>query len=240
MNIPEHRWPDIRAVETALAYRFKNPALLDQALTHRSFVHESPGDAVGDNERFEFLGDAVLDLGISSILMKKFPDYQEGSLTKLRSSLVNDRSLARLAQQLDLGDHLRLGKGEEGSGGRKKNSVLANIFEAVIAAVYLDAGFDQALEIIESLFSTLLELGEDFLGDDSKSALQELCRSRFNLAPCYSLIDEYGPDHEKTYLISLSIDGRLVTEGTGRSKKEAEQDAARMALEELAAQGTVP
>ncbi|MDI6726678.1 MAG: ribonuclease III domain-containing protein, partial [Smithellaceae bacterium] len=125
MNIAEHRWDDLRAVETSLAYRFKKPALLDQALTHRSFIHESPGEAAGDNERLEFLGDAVLDLGVSSILMKKFPDYQEGRLTKLRSSLVNDRSLARLAQRLDLGDHLRLGKGEEGTGGRKKNSVLA-------------------------------------------------------------------------------------------------------------------
>lgn len=233
MNVPEQRWDDLRAVETALAYRFKNPALLDQALTHRSFTHEAPGEAAGDNERLEFLGDAVLDLGISSILMKNFPDYQEGRLTKLRSSLVNDRSLARLAQRLDLGDHLRLGKGEEGTGGRKKSSVLANTLEALLAAVYLDAGFDQSLEMIADLFSPLLEAGEDFLGGDSKSAIQELCQSRFNQAPCYTLLDEYGPDHAKTYLISLSINGRQLAEGTGRSKKEAEQDAARIALEEL-------
>lgn len=221
--------------ELALGYRFRDRALLLQALTHSSFINESSGEPAEDNERLEFLGDSVLDLGIATILMKQFPGYREGKMSKLRSSLVNDRSLAELASQLKLGDYLRLGRGEETTGGREKSSVLANSLEALIAAVYLDAGFEQALEVIETLFNPLIGAKESFLNGDSKSALQELCHIRFNAVPSYALLDEYGPDHAKTYQVSIAVNGNPLAVGSGRSKKEAERVAAASALEVLSA-----
>lgn len=226
---------EMAALELALGYRFQDKTLLRQALTHSSFINEFPGETAQDNERLEFLGDSVLDLSIATILMKQFPTYKEGKMSKVRSSLVSDRNLAELAGQLNLGYYLRLGKGEETTGGRGKNSVLANSLEALIAAIYLDAGFERALEIVGSLFSPLIECGETFLNGDPKSALQELCHILFNAVPAYALIDEYGPDHAKTYRVSITVNGSPLAEGSGSSKKEAERIAAGIALKELEA-----
>ncbi len=235
MNQANDNETELEALELALGYRFQDKSLLRHALTHSSFINELSDETAQDNERLEFLGDSVLDLGIATILMQQFPAYREGKMSKLRSYLVNDRSLAELALQLNLGCYLRLGRGEESSGGREKCSVLANALEALIAAVYLDAGFERALEIIGVLFGPLIEAGENFINGDSKSALQELCHIRFNAAPSYALIDEYGPDHAKTYLVSILINGNPLAQGSGRSKKEAERSAAAAALEALAA-----
>jgi len=204
------------------------------ALTHRSFINESSEPGLQDNERLEFLGDAVLDLCVSDLLMKKYPDHNEGRLSRLRSLLVNEYPLAEMGRKFSLGEYLRLGKGEESSGGRKKNSILSNAFEAVVAAVYLDSGFDRISAILEKLFEPLLlQNADDLLFRDFKTQLQEVSQELFKTIPKYSIMDEYGPDHDKTFVVQLGIANRIRTSGMGKSKKEAEQEAARRALEEL-------
>ncbi len=210
---------------------------MDNALTHRSYANENPLLGIQDNERMEFLGDAVLELGVSDMLMKKFPSYTEGQLSKLRASVVNEQPLAELARRFGLGEHLLLGKGEEISGGRDKNSLLANTFEALIAAVYLDGGFTCALLVVNRLFAPLVAEGtQELIYRDYKTALQELSQNRFKEMPQYTLVSEAGPDHNKIFTVTMAIPGVLETAGTGRNKKEAEQQAARKALEELRCQ----
>lgn len=221
----------LSAVEAHLGYQFKDKGLLDQALTHRSFSHGRAGNPQPDNERLEFLGDAVLNLIISDMLMEEFPEDSEGLLSRKRAACVNERALAQLAEHFNLGDGLLLGKGEELSGGRTKMSLLANAMEAVIAAIYLDGGFDAAYDFISRLFRySLGKKNPDLLKEDSKSAVQEFCQARFRCAPRYRTISASGPDHDRTYIVHLEIQDRFISSGQGKSRKEAEKDAAQKAL----------
>lgn len=230
----EERIAALKGLERELACFFHDVTLLDNALTHRSFINENPTLAVRDNERLEFLGDAVLGLCISDMLMKAFPGHAEGQLSKLRASLVNELPLAVLARKFNLGAYLLLGKGEEISGGREKNSILANAFEALMAAIYLDCGFDATLLFVNGLFAPLIAKGpEELISRDYKTALQEAAQSRFKEMPQYTLVGVSGPDHNKVFEIKLTINGILDASGIGKSKKEAEQQAAGKALEKL-------
>ena len=227
--MPEERIMDLNQLQEMLPYRFRDVSLLDTALTHRSYVNENPSELRRDNERLEFLGDAVLELCISDLLMQHFPDYQEGPLSQLRAAIVNEQPLAEMAKSFQLGDCLLLGKGEEASGGRSKPSLLANAFEALLAAIYLDTGFEEAAALIRRLFTPLI--GEGYRTyRDYKTIVQQISQHAFKETPRYTLIHEYGPDHDKTFEIQISIADRIQTTGTGKNKKEAEQRAAEQAI----------
>jgi len=222
---------DFSELSQRLGYTFKHPELLEEAFRHASFVNENPDLHLADNERLEFLGDAVLDLAISDILMHSFADAKEGHLSKYRASLVKERGLYQLAKELRLGDYVLLGKGEQLSRGHRKPSILANTFEALMGALYLDAGFDATKEIIHRLFIPLLfKIDVRVIKDDFKSLLQEYTQQTFKSRPEYHLIRESGPAHDKTFRIALRINGTTVSEGEGKSKKVAEQVAAREAF----------
>ena len=228
------RLEQLAGLERALGYKFNDPSFLDCALTHRSFANENPDLMAQDNERLEFLGDAVLTLCITDMLMKKFPECTEGDLSKIRSSIVNERPLAGIARELRVGDYLLLGKGEDISGGRSKSSLLANALEAIIAAVYCDTGFAGAFEFIGKRFHPLLETGvADVLYRDYKTSLQETTQNLFRVIPRYSVIREFGPDHDKVFQVRVNVGDVVSTAGMGRNKKEAEQRAARKALEAI-------
>jgi ribonuclease-3 len=231
-------------LEQLLGYRFSRPDLLFRALTHSSALPElraaeSGGDlAAGpaeDNERFEFLGDAVLELLASEYLLAKFPDWSEGHLSKSRAQLVNARTLEAAARRLSLGENLRLGRGEEKTGGRAKPALLADGFEAVIAAVYLDGGLESARKVLQhTLFEPALEeRGERIAESDRKSALQEFLQAQGRPAAEYRLAGETGPDHQKRFHVDVRVSGETLASGEGATKKEAEQRAARKALERL-------
>jgi ribonuclease III len=229
------RLASLETFQQTLDYRFNTIDLLDNALIHGSFVNENPAIFSKDNERLEFLGDAVIGLCLSDLLIRKFPDYAEGQLSKLRAYVVNEQSLAGLARKLNIGDYLLLGRGEESSGGRAKASILSNAFEAVAAAIYIDCGFEKTYKFLENIFGPVVEEGiKSVIYRDYKTALQEICQNRFKETPKYTLINEVGPDHDKVFEISLTVAGIITTTGTGKSKKEAEQRAARRALEEFA------
>ncbi len=220
----------LRGLEEALGYLFENPGLLDQALTHKSYANEQ-GRGVRDNERLEFLGDAVLDLVVSHLLFDLRPRLSEGKMSKVRAFLVSETSLAEVARSFSLGEYLRLGKGEEQTGGRTKPSILSGALEALIAAIYLDGGFDLALEFVDAVFRPLLEMeGPSGLDRDYKTRLQEHCQGRYGSAPNYRLVGEWGPDHDKTFEVEIRLGNRVLGKGRGRSKKEAEQRAAQDAL----------
>lgn len=234
MNQASH----LEELQEVLGYRFKQSELLIQALVHRSFVHENPHQHQADNETFEFLGDSVLSLAVSHTLLERFPDYNEGDLSRLRSSIVNERELAKVAMDVDLGEHLLLGKGEELSGGRQKASLLADSLEALLGAIYLDGGLNACIEVVKRLFhaylsSEQLEHPLKTLDKDYKTQLQELTQARFRLTPIYFLEAEEGPDHDKTFHVSVALEGQMLAHGSGKSKKEAQQEAARKALEDL-------
>ncbi len=219
------------SLDNKLGYTFKDPELLIQSLCHSSYVNEQIDSTLEDNERLEFLGDAVLDLAISHILMLRFKDAAEGDLSKFRATVVDEAGLYEVALGLGLGDYLLLGKGEEQSRGREKPSILADTTEAIIGAIYLDAGFDTAMEIIRGLFSSLLErVGTGELVHDFKSLLQEYSQQSCKTLPRYRLIKETGPAHDRSFQVALSLKGEVLAEGEGRSKKEAEQNAAREAF----------
>ena len=230
----------LEELQTALQYRFRDVRLLHQALVHRSYVHENPHLNEADNETLEFLGDSVLNLSISHLLLKGFPGCNEGDLSRLRSSIVNERELAAVAVQLDLGSFLVLGKGEELTGGRQKISLLADTVEALLGSVYLDGGLDAAIETVRLLFHEYLDprnLDQPLktLDKDYKTQLQEITQARFKLAPIYAMEGDEGPDHDKTFFMSVSLGGRLLARGSGKSKKEAQQEAARKAIAEIVA-----
>lgn len=234
-TMTDERLASLRDFQQTIAHNFNDINLLDNALIHRSFVNENPSLSCKDNERLEFLGDAVIGLCISDILIKKFIDYTEGQLSKMRAYVVNEHSLAGLARKLTIGDYLLLGKGEENSGGRNKSSILSNAFEAVTAAIYIDSGFENVYKFLQHIFEPLIEEGtRSLIYRDYKTALQEICQYRYKETPKYTLIREIGPDHDKVFEISLTVAGNITTTGAGKSKKEAEQQAAQKALEELA------
>jgi ribonuclease III len=221
-------------LEKRLQYVFRRPELLSTALTHRSYVNENPQAELQDNERLEFLGDAVLGLCVSDLLMKKHTDFDEGTLSKIRSLLVNEKPLAELAAELGLGQCLLLGRGEDASGGRTKESLLANAFEAVIAAIYLDAGFSRTKAVLKKVMAPLLS--DETLAAhsfDYKTALQELCQKRYKAAPVYTLLSESGPDHDKTFEVEVSAGANMKQSGRGKSKKDAQKQAAQKAWEIL-------
>jgi ribonuclease III len=221
---------DLSEVEEKLQYKFDNKELLGEALRHSSFVNEQPAVGMRDNERLEFLGDAVLNLVAGHTLMQRYPELKEGDLSRMRANLVNDNQLAAIARKLKLGEYMQLGKGEIHTKGREKSSILANALEAVIAAVYLDGGFDAAFNTIEENFSALLNsINAPSANHDYKSKLQEIVQVSKKMVPCYAVINESGPDHDKTFTVQLTVK-KLKTEGLGKSIKLAEQDAAEKAL----------
>lgn len=222
----------IQALEGRLGVTLALPDLALQALTHKSYVNEHKEVRLLDNERLEFLGDAVVDLAISDRLMGRFPNASEGELSKLRALIVNEDGLARIARRLQLGELLLLGRGEELTGGRDKNSVLADALEAVIGAVYRGSGLGTVLEMVDRHFGEALEgVAQGRSGLDYKTKLQEDVQTRMKVAPRYRVVSEAGPDHEKTFEVEVSIGSELYARATGRSKKEAEQAAARATLE---------
>ena len=218
---------DLSVLESILGYVFQRKELLDLALTHRSF-HPRPGEE--HNEKLEFLGDAVLSLAVSDLLMRKFPEASEGDLSKMRASLVNAQVLAVQAAVLSLGNWLHLGGGEEYSGGREKPSILASAYEAVLGAVYLDGGFPPAYELVSRHFAD--ELGEKSRAVlfDSKTRLQEITQKIFKETPVYTVVDTRGPDHQRLFISQVSIAGKLYGRGEGPSKKSADQAAALQTL----------
>ena len=237
---------DDERLEEKLGLRFKNRKLLEQALTHSSAVPElrasqdegtNPAKSVGNYERLEFLGDAVLDMLASEYLLESFPEWSEGQLSKSRARLVNARSLERAARRLGLGEHLRLGRGEEKTGGREKPALLADGLEAVVAAVYLDSGLDSARQLLRRVLfeQAVEERGERMADSDRKSALQELLQRRGRPPAEYRLAGESGPDHQKVFVVEVWADGISLGSGEGSTKKEAEQRAARSALARLEA-----
>jgi len=220
-------------IEKKLGYEFRSKQLLDEALRHSSFVNEQPEADLRDNERFEFLGDAVLNLIVGHILMRRYPDLKEGDLSRSRANLVNESQLAAMARSFDLGLYIQLGKGEIQTHGREKNSILADTFEALMASIYLDGGFEAAYQIIETNFQPLIEQLHTAANNyDYKSQLQEKVQVEHGSMPDYRIIREDGPDHDKTFRVALKV-LNIETRGSGKSKKAAEQDAARMALEAL-------
>ena len=226
----------LEALDEALGVEFADESLREAALTHRSFAFEQ-GLGV-TNERLEFLGDSVLGLVVTDLAYRSYPGWHEGQLAKLRAAVVNMQALADVARSLGVGDLVRLGKGEEQSGGRDKASILADALEAIFGAVYLDRGLDVARALIERLFGPRLEAYVAGGGPrDFKTILQELASQRLRSLPSYE-VDETGPDHEKEFTATVSVAGEQLGSGVGRTKKEAEQDAAREAYERLRERGT--
>ncbi len=220
---------EFEALQKELGYRFKDPSLLVRALTHISHDRKKTGN---HNEVLEFLGDAVLDLAISDLLIQRFPERTEGDLSRMRAGLVNSVALAEKANTLALGPMLFLGKGEERSAGRNKASILAGAFEALLGGVYQDGGYDPARRIVERYFAA--DILERTLGQqDYKTRLQEISQLLFRVPPIYRLLSESGPDHEKCFVTEISVGGKVLGRGEGKSKKQSEQEAARKALEEL-------
>lgn len=224
----------IESLQEKLKVQFKDPKLLELALTHTSFVHEKKLSLEASNERLEFLGDAVLSVCIAEILIRAFPDEPEGALSKRRAALVNQKQLARLAEGLELGAALRLGRGEEKTGGRQKASLLADAFEAVVGAMYLDLGLSIVQKYLDRIFADLIPVSKKIeTSQDYKTRLQEYFQKRYQKSPRYSLVKEVGPDHSKTFEVRIEFAGDVLASGIGKSKREAEQDAARAALDKL-------
>lgn len=224
---------DYQTFEERIHYRFRDRAILEHALCHSSYVNEQTDQDLEDNERLEFLGDAVLNLVIGHILMHRYPELHEGDLSRMRSNLVNERQLAGIAKSINLGPIIKLGKGEHQTCGREKNSILSDVFEAIIAAVYLDGGFDAAFSFISTQFHGYIENSDSpAMNHDSKSKLQEYSQNHLKAMPRYKVVHESGPDHDKTFEVLLTIN-EIEAYGTGKSKKAAEQDAATNALNAL-------
>jgi ribonuclease-3 len=231
----------VSALEARLGLAFPDRALALAALTHKSFVNEHRGEDVADNERLEFLGDAVIDLAVSQRLMERFPEASEGELSKMRAAMVDEAGLAGMARALDLGALLRLGRGEELTQGREKASLLADAMEAVIAVVYLGSGVEPALALADRLLGeALARAASGSLDRDYKTQVQELAQSRLRVAPRYRVVAETGPDHSKTFEVELELRGEVLGRGSGRTKKDAEQAAAKLALDALAVRWAGP
>lgn len=224
----------LKGLEARIVYRFRNAQLLTQALTHRSYLYQSNKEEEVDNERLEFLGDSVIEIVVSHLLLTRFPHLTEGGLSKTRAALVNEATLASIARDLRLGATLRLGRGEEENRGSEKDSILAGGLEALAAAVYLDGGYGEAFRVIEGLYAPLLVKMKDEVQDqDFKTRLQEYTQKHLDTTPHYIVTDEEGPDHDKSFEVVISIGKKAYGMGRGKSKKEAEQRAAEEALRAL-------
>lgn len=223
------------SLEHRLGYRFRDRGLLEHALTHKSKAHEDPSGGVVDNESLEFLGDAVLGLVVADLLFRTFPAYSEGQKSKIKAGLVSTTSLAEMAEGIGLGEHMILGRGEEKTGGRRKQALLADTCEALIAALYLDGGLDVARQfLVRELAARIEEVRQPgYFGRDHKSRLQERLQALGHGLPIYRVIAEAGPEHRKVFQVEIVADDGLLAQGSGRTKKDAEQEAARLALEAL-------
>ena len=222
----------IKDLETAIGYKFHNISLLQNALTHSSYANERWHNSLLSNERLEFLGDSVLGMLVAEYLYTTFPDRPEGELTRMRADMVCEGTLAAVATKIGIGEHLLLGHGEERFGGRTRNSILADAMESVIAAAFLDGGLEAAKGIVQKFI--LVEVPVKKMHNmDYKTQLQELVQQKKNQVIAYTLVGESGPDHDKQFRVDVSLNGNVVGSGTGSSKKRAEQDAARAAVEQL-------
>ena len=226
---------EFESLQQAISYRFKDRGLLEHAMTHTSRANEDVSGGVVDNESMEFLGDALLGFVVADLLFREFPEFDEGEKSKTKASLVSTASLARQAERLQLGDHLLLGKGEEKTGGRRKQALLADGYDALLAAIYIDGGIEPARAFITREFRDLIAdvRRHGVGGEDYKSALQELLQSRDQPLPAYRLVNTLGPDHSKLFEVEVVVRGEPLSRATGSSKKDAEQEAARFALERL-------
>ena len=222
----------MKTLETKLGYQFQNPKLLDHALTHSSYANEHHLGSISSNERLEFLGDSVLGMIVADHLYRTFPDLPEGDLTRIRANLVCEGSLVLVAKEWDLGRYLKLGKGENACGGRSRPSILADAVEAVLAAVFLDGGLEHDRDIIQRFLLDRMEQ-VNRASRDHKTYLQELVQRKSGQVLSYELIGESGPDHNKTFQMQVLLHGQPIGQGTGHSKKEAEQAAANAAIERL-------
>ncbi len=222
----------MKTLETKLGYQFQNPKLLDHALTHSSYANEHHLGSISSNERLEFLGDSVLGMIVADHLYRTFPDLPEGDLTRIRANLVCEGSLVLVAKEWDLGRYLKLGKGENACGGRSRPSILADAVEAVLAAVFLDGGLEHDRDIIQRFLLDRMEQ-VNRASRDHKTYLQELVQRKSGQVLSYELIGESGPDHNKTFQMQVLLNGQPIGQGTGHSKKEAEQAAANAAIERL-------
>ena len=222
----------IKDLEIAIGYRFENITLLQNALAHSSYANEHWHNSLKSNERLEFLGDSILGMVVAEHLYRNFPDRLEGDLTRMRADMVCENSLARIAERLQLGSYLLLGNGEEQNGGRKRSSILADAVESVIAACFLDGGMAAAEQFIQKFVLCSVPANAP-QNRDYKTALQELVQQKKNQVLAYRLVGESGPDHDKQFAVEVSLNETVVGTGIGSSKKRAEQDAARAAMENL-------
>jgi ribonuclease III len=217
-------------LEARLDYTFKNKDLLKEALTHTTYVNEHKDVPCKDNQRLEFLGDTVINSIITTRLFLQFSDEKEGPLTKKRAELISEGALSKIARNLDVGEYLYLGKGEEMDGGRKKPSLLADAYEAIVGAIFLDSSFEVVVRVVESHFEDALGSFGDITITDYKSLLLEYCQSQFRALPKISVVDERGPEHEKEFEVSVALQDRIIGLGRGRNKKQAAQVACKEAL----------
>jgi ribonuclease-3 len=227
---------EFEALQQAIGYRFRDRGLVEHAMTHTSRANEDVSGGVTDNESMEFLGDAVLGFVVADLLFREFPDWNEGQKSKSKAALVSTTTLARQAERLNIGDHMLLGRGEEKTGGRRKQALLADSYEALIAAIYLDGGIEQARAFIQREFGPLIADARQQgggAGQDYKSTLQELLQARDEPLPEYRLVGTLGPDHRKQFQVEVVVRGEPLAAGAGPSKKEAEQEAARVAIGKL-------
>jgi len=232
--LDEARIEKLKGLALSFNHVFRDPGCLNKALTHKSFANENQDLRLRDNERFEFLGDSVIDLIVSRYLLYQNRSMTEGELSKIRAQVVNEQSLAQFARSIDLGEYLLLGKGEEASGGRDKNSLLANAFEAVVAALFLDTSFDETYQMFLNAFKKPIdEITAEKKITDYKGQIQKYCQAHILSNPQYRLVSESGPDHEKIFTVQVFILGEPYGAGMGRTKKEAEQAAARNSYEQL-------
>ena len=222
----------LKDLEKAIGYQFRDIQLLQNALAHSSYANERWHNSLLSNERLEFLGDSVLGMLVAEYLFRTFPNRPEGELTRMRADMVCEQTLAAAANRIGIGDHLLLGHGEEQGGGRKRNSILADAMESVIAACFLDGGIEAALKIVQQFI--LVEVPVKKMHNmDYKTQLQELVQQKKNQVLSYALVGQSGPDHDKQFEVEVALNGKVVGRGTGSSKKRAEQDAARAAIEKL-------
>lgn len=240
--VEAERSRQLQTLEEIIGYKFNNLSLLDRALTHKSFVYESTGSKLYDNESLEFLGDSVLGFLSSAELFRRYPGLNEGNLSKIKSFLVSSANLVRRSQALNLGHYLRLGYGEEKSGGREKRAILVDAYEALVAAIYLDGGIEKAEEFVRQQFLPILSSIDlnDLSYADYKSTLQERLHLMKLPEPKYRTVDEIGPDHKKTFIVEVIVNNQVIASAYGRTKKEAQQEAARLALESLGKESLGP
>jgi len=222
---------NVSTLEKQLGINFDNTNLLNEALTHRSYINENPSWNLPHNERLEFLGDAVLELVVTDYLYQTYELYDEGRLTSIRAALVNYQALARIARSLSVEEYLLMSKGEARDVGKAREVILANVFEAILGAIYLDKGYEMAkIFVHKNVLAGVEEIVKKNLDKDAKSLFQEIAQERFKVTPVYKVLEEYGPDHQKTFVVGVFLNDNKIAEGSGLSKQEAELEAARKGL----------